>query len=453
MPPKSRGSAALATKGGGELKQDGPFRVQWSSSLTRVLLAGLFVAGPLHLEHAIASQMPKRKPGIVSAKSKTSAKPATPVTLKTVGDCAALASAVLPVTRLDEFLTFAKRRPARDLAKGEFEKTSDFNSRLSEYERQDSRIGLVILQVPINRDYLRYDADKQILSVESSAFQFAGMKVILRRTEKSVGQYNGSNLFGVSVPVEKIHRDVLSFENDTSKDRMFYRLKRPEYSWSNAKELVSDNDQFARIRLNPERARKFKSDAAAYIAIQYPRLSVNSYSKWISPKIDAPFDVTEYEVVVSGSISCAAIGHSSEEMVVFDWDDQSSRESFISGGILEYDFDLGTVTRTMPEEPPRSSVITRPDWARKPSGDDLARYYPDRARRMEVSGRATLSCTVTARGALEGCSVVAESPADMGFGDAAIRLSSLYRMKPKALDGTVVDGGQVTVPIVFQVPQ
>ena len=108
----------------------------------------------------------------------------------------------------------------------------------------------------------------------------------------------------------------------------------------------------------------------------------------------------------------------------------------------------------VPTNPPaRASVVTRPDWARKPSGDDMARYYPDRAQRMEVSGRATISCTVTAKGTLEGCSVVSESPADMGFGDAAIRLSRLFRMKPKTLDGAPVDGGQVTVPLVFQVPQ
>jgi protein TonB len=45
-------------------------------------------------------------------------------------------------------------------------------------------------------------------------------------------------------------------------------------------------------------------------------------------------------------------------------------------------------------------VITNPDWARRPTGEDIARYYPDRAQRMEVEGRATLSCTVNARGTL-----------------------------------------------------
>ena len=104
-------------------------------------------------------------------------------------------------------------------------------------------------------------------------------------------------------------------------------------------------------------------------------------------------------------------------------------------------------------QPARASVITKPDWARKPTGEDMARYYPDRAQRMEVGGRATLSCTVTSKGSLEGCSVVSENPGDYGFGDAAMKLSRLFRMKPKTLDGAPVDGGQITIPIVFTVPR
>lgn len=72
---------------------------------------------------------------------------------------------------------------------------------------------------------------------------------------------------------------------------------------------------------------------------------------------------------------------------------------------------------------------------------------------MEVAGRATLSCTVTAKGSLENCSVVSENPADYQFGEAAMKLSRLFRMKPKTLDGAPVDGGQITIPIVFTVPR
>ena len=106
-----------------------------------------------------------------------------------------------------------------------------------------------------------------------------------------------------------------------------------------------------------------------------------------------------------------------------------------------------------PPEPPRPSVITNPDWLRRPSGDDINRYYPDRASRMEVEGRATLSCTVNARGTLDGCSVVSEEPADMGFGDAAMKMSKLFKMRPQTKDGQPVDGGTVRIPIRFSLPK
>lgn len=106
-----------------------------------------------------------------------------------------------------------------------------------------------------------------------------------------------------------------------------------------------------------------------------------------------------------------------------------------------------------PPEPPRPSVITQPDWVRRPTGEDLARYYPDRAQRMNIEGRASIACTVNARGTLDACSVASESPADAGFGDAALRMSKLFKMRPMTKDGAPVDGGKITIPIVFQLPK
>jgi len=101
---------------------------------------------------------------------------------------------------------------------------------------------------------------------------------------------------------------------------------------------------------------------------------------------------------------------------------------------------------------PRPSVITNPDWLRKPSSEDMARYFPDRAQRMGVNGRATISCSVTAKGTLEGCSVISEEPSDQDFGSAAIRMSKLFKMRPKTADGAPVEGGTVRIPIRFQAP-
>jgi protein TonB len=98
-------------------------------------------------------------------------------------------------------------------------------------------------------------------------------------------------------------------------------------------------------------------------------------------------------------------------------------------------------------------VVTNPDWVRKPTGEDLERYYPERAQRMNVEGRASISCTVNARGTLEGCSVSSEDPSDQGFGDAALRMSKLFKMKPMTRDGAPVDGGKITIPISFRLPK
>ncbi|MEI9965798.1 MAG: energy transducer TonB [Caulobacteraceae bacterium] len=77
----------------------------------------------------------------------------------------------------------------------------------------------------------------------------------------------------------------------------------------------------------------------------------------------------------------------------------------------------------------------------------MARYYPPRAQSLNKSGRATISCTVTEKGTLTGCSVVNEDPPDFDFGDASLKLAHTFRMKPKMQDGQPVAGGTVRIPI------
>lgn len=101
-----------------------------------------------------------------------------------------------------------------------------------------------------------------------------------------------------------------------------------------------------------------------------------------------------------------------------------------------------------PESPP---LITSPDWIRRPAGEDMARVYPPEAVRKNRSGRATISCVVDATGKVGDCKVLEEFPVGEGFGDAALKLASNFRMRPVTKDGKPVAGGIVKVPISFRV--
>jgi hypothetical protein len=100
-------------------------------------------------------------------------------------------------------------------------------------------------------------------------------------------------------------------------------------------------------------------------------------------------------------------------------------------------------------ELPTEGVITNPDWIKKPDGNDVGRFYPELASMLELSGHARINCTVTDLGALSDCSTLAETPTGFGFGQAGIQMSTLFRMKPRTLDGVPVGGARIIVPLSF----
>jgi len=112
---------------------------------------------------------------------------------------------------------------------------------------------------------------------------------------------------------------------------------------------------------------------------------------------------------------------------------------------------VGPLTSIAPvRDPPASPPdIRNPTWLRRPGATEFARFYPDRAQRMGKEGSATITCAVTAAGSLTGCRLVRETPEDYGFGDATLKLAQYFKMSPRTVDGRAIEGGQVTIPIRF----
>ena len=88
-----------------------------------------------------------------------------------------------------------------------------------------------------------------------------------------------------------------------------------------------------------------------------------------------------------------------------------------------------------------------PGYDQIPTSADMAKYYPEKALDVGKEGGAVLRCVVKKDRSLANCAVASESPAGFGFGDSALQLSKLFRMKSAAKPGS-----SITIPIQFTTP-
>ena len=86
---------------------------------------------------------------------------------------------------------------------------------------------------------------------------------------------------------------------------------------------------------------------------------------------------------------------------------------------------------------------------RGPTMGELRRLHPPTAFRQRIGGQATLSCRIRLDTRLEGCRVIEETPAGMGFGQAALAASIHFRFQPPTRDGAPVDGQEVPVVVLW----
>jgi TonB family protein len=79
-------------------------------------------------------------------------------------------------------------------------------------------------------------------------------------------------------------------------------------------------------------------------------------------------------------------------------------------------------------------IIVNPSWRIQPRS-----VYPNRAQRQGIeSGRVELRCPVSAEGQIKSCWILSETPADAGFGQAALAGAVQARLQPRTVDGVAV---------------
>jgi TonB family protein len=105
-----------------------------------------------------------------------------------------------------------------------------------------------------------------------------------------------------------------------------------------------------------------------------------------------------------------------------------------------------------PAATPEPPAILGPDWVATPTADEAQAVYPKAAAERRLEGRATLKCSVTAEGRLQDCASIAEEPAGLGFGAAALAIAPKFQMRPVTKEGQPVAGGTVRIPIRFAGP-
>ena len=91
--------------------------------------------------------------------------------------------------------------------------------------------------------------------------------------------------------------------------------------------------------------------------------------------------------------------------------------------------------------------VTRPLWTRRPTQNDLVKFYPPGISGIKATVLAR--CLIDATGKFSSCDILQEEPARMGFGEATIRLSKLFQMKPADGEGMPVAGRKLNLPVVW----
>jgi len=107
-----------------------------------------------------------------------------------------------------------------------------------------------------------------------------------------------------------------------------------------------------------------------------------------------------------------------------------------AGGLTVLDaFPAGTAVVTCPDEP-----------------DPALEFYPPRARTTGTAGEATIACEVSDLNRVTRCTWTSETPANLGFGEAAAKVGCRFRPYSSTANGTPLAGKIFSTTVKFQPP-
>ena len=97
-------------------------------------------------------------------------------------------------------------------------------------------------------------------------------------------------------------------------------------------------------------------------------------------------------------------------------------------------------------------VVNNSDWISRPTSAEILSVWPPKAFTNRVNGRAELICEIDVHGLAEACKVASETPANEGFGKAALLLRPSFRLK-SAMGPSGPVPTTVSIPIEFKAEQ
>lgn len=110
----------------------------------------------------------------------------------------------------------------------------------------------------------------------------------------------------------------------------------------------------------------------------------------------------------------------------------------------------GAEAQTLADLPMKPPVYRRVPGSASPI-PSAAAYMPVRAAADRIHGEVVIACVLSAKGKLDPCRIVSETPSRYGFAQAALEMAANGHVtaKPSVVDGAPRDGELVRVKIDF----